>query len=70
MNLAEWRIHLARLLMLLAVVCGLIGLVIGIDERQWKLGVIGWLTGGTLLAVLSIVVLADQYFASRGSKEE
>ena len=57
MNLAEWRIHLARLLMLLAVVCGLIGLVIGIDERQWKLGVIGWLTGGTLLAVLSIVVL-------------
>ena len=65
MNMADWRIHFARLLMLLAMTCGIIGLVIGIDNREWKLGITGWFTGGTLLAILSIVVLADQYFASK-----
>jgi hypothetical protein len=48
-----------------AFVCGLVGLVIGIVDREWKLGVTGWFTGGTLLAVLAIVVLADHYFESR-----
>ena len=61
----RWRIWLARLLMLAAFASGIIGLVIGIDERQWRLGVTGWFTGGTLLALLGIVVLADQYFESR-----
>ncbi len=68
--MAEWRIPLARLLMLFAVVCGIIGLVIGIDDRQWRLGVTGWFTGGSLLAILSIVVLADQYVASKAGKKE
>ena len=41
----RWRIWLARLLMLAAFASGIIGLVIGIDERQWRLGVTGWFTG-------------------------
>ena len=61
----EPRIMLARLFMLGAVTCGVVGLVIGLDDRVWKLGVTGWFTGGTLLAVLSLVVLADEYFARR-----
>ena len=65
MSMTDGKILLARLLMLLAVVCGIIGLVIGIDDRQWKLGVGGWFDGGSLLAILSIVILADEYFASR-----
>ena len=65
------RIELARLLALAGVACGVIGLIIGLVDRQWKLGETGWFTGGTLLAVLALVVLADEYFASRrtGSDE-
>ena len=63
--MADMKIHFARLLMLGALACGIVGLVIGVVDREWKLGVTGWFTAGTLLAVLSIVVLADQYFASR-----
>ena len=59
------RIMMARLVMLAAVACGVVGLIIGIVDRAWKLGVTGWFTGGTLLAVLAIVMLADEYFATR-----
>ena len=61
----EPRIILARLMMLAAFACGIVGLVIGIVDRTWKLGVTGWFTGGTLLALLTLVVLADEYFARR-----
>ncbi len=59
------RIVLARLVMLGALACGVLGLVAGLIERDWRLGVTGWFTGGILLAVLALVVLADEYFASR-----
>ena len=59
------RILLARLFMLGALGAGVIGLVVGLVEREWRLGVTGWLTAGTLLAVLSLVVLADEYFVRR-----
>ena len=65
----EPRIILARLMMLGAFACGLIGLIIGVVDRVWKLGVTGWFTGGTLLAILSLVVLADEYFARRQANE-
>ena len=61
----EIRIALARLSMLSAIACGLVGLIIGIVDREWKLGVTGWFTGGTLLAILSLVFLADEYFRLR-----
>lgn len=59
------RILLARLFAIAAFACGLIGLIDGLVQRVWRLGVTGWFTGGTLLAVLALVVLADQYFATR-----
>ena len=71
MNMDEWRVMFARLLMLLAMACGLVGLVIGVVEREWRLGVTGWFTGGTLLAILSILsilsilILADHYVEHR-----
>ena len=61
------RIMLSRLVMLLAVACGVIGLIAGFSDKEWKLGVTGWFEGGVLLAVLSVVVLADEYFERRGS---
>ena len=60
------RVQIARLFMLGAVATGVVGLVVGIVEREWRLGVTGWFTGGTLLALLSLVGLADEYFARRG----
>ena len=65
MNMDEWRVMFARVLMLLAMACGLVGLVIGLVEREWRLGVTGWFSGGTLLAILSILVLADHYVEHR-----
>ena len=61
----EPRILLARVIMLLAVASGVIGFIVGIVDLEWKLAVTGWFTGGTLLAVLSLVVLADEYFERR-----
>ncbi len=55
----------ARLLAIAACLCAVIGLIVGLIDREWKLGVTGWFTGGILLAVLTLVVFADQYFASR-----
>ena len=63
----EPRIMLARLMMVAAFTCGIIGLVIGSVDRTWKLGVTGWFMGGTLLALLTLVVLADEYFSRRQS---
>ena len=70
MSTVEWRTTLARLLMLGAAACGLVGLVIGLVDREWKLGVTGWFTGGTLLAALAIIVLADEYVAFRRRQSE
>lgn len=63
--MAEMKIPMARLLMLVAIACGVIGLVAGLAEKEWRMGATGWFTGGTLLAVLAIVVLADYYLESR-----
>ena len=61
----ESRILLARLFAVGAFACGVIGLIGRLTTHPWKLGVTGWFTGGTLLAVLALVVYADHYFASR-----
>jgi hypothetical protein len=62
----ETRIALARLMMLGALACGAIGLAAGLIDRMWKLGPTGWFTGGIVLAVLSLITLADHYFESKG----
>ena len=65
MNMDEPKVIIAKLIMLVALACGIIGLVVGLSDKAWKLGVVGWFTGGTLAAVLAIVVLADHYFDLR-----
>ena len=59
------RINLARLFMLVAIVSGVLGLIVGLADKTWRYGSVGYFTGGTLLAVLSLVVLADEYFARK-----
>jgi hypothetical protein len=53
-------VNIARLMIFGGLLCGAIGLWVGIDERAWKLGVTGWFMGGTLLAVLAGAILLDE----------
>ena len=64
-----YRILVARLLIFCAFACGVIGLVAGLIECEWRLGVEGWFTGGTLLAVLAVAVFAEQFLVSRRQGE-
>ena len=59
------RIMVARLLVLGALVCGLIGLIAGLIDRSYKLGATGWFTGGTLLAVLAVAVIAEVWVQAK-----
>jgi hypothetical protein len=52
----------------LGFACGVIGLLAGLTGHTWKLEPIGWFTGGTLLALLSLVALVDGAIASLGAK--
>ena len=60
-----WRTWLARGFALACVALGIIGLIVGFSDRIWKLGTIGWFTGGTLLGVVAMILLLDEYVAYR-----
>ena len=61
----ERQTLLARLMIIGASACGVVGLAVGIIDRTWKLGVTGWFAGGTLLAALAIAILVDEYLVYR-----
>jgi len=59
----QWTIWLGRLG---ALVCGIIGLIVGFsDDLTWKLGAEGWFAGGAVAALLSIVMYMEDAAASR-----
>ena len=58
---ADMKIMTARLLMLIAVALGIIGLIAGFADKTWKLGAVGWFTGATAVGVLSLVTLGDAF---------
>ncbi len=64
------KIRLARLLAVGAFASGVVGLVVGVIEREWRLGVTGWFSGGTLLALLAIALLADAYVETRNQRSQ
>ena len=41
--------------------CGFVGLTVAVIDRSWKLGIVGWFAGGTLLAALAMAILIDSY---------
>ncbi|MDA2911693.1 hypothetical protein MYX04_12290 [Nitrospiraceae bacterium AH_259_D15_M11_P09] len=59
MDIGTKRTAIARLAATLGFVCGVIGLLAGLTDHAWKLGSIGWFTGGALLALLGVYVLVD-----------
>jgi len=57
-----WRVWLARLFGVGCLALGIIGVIVGFgDSLVWKLGVVGWFTGGTLLGVVALLLLADEF---------
>ena len=56
-----WRTWLARLFGLGCVALGIIGLVVGFSDNVWKLGTVGYFTGGALLALVAIMLMLDEY---------
>ena len=58
------RIWLARLAGLFCIALGAIGLFVGFSDRIWQLGTVGWFTGGTLLGVVAVILMLDEYISS------
>lgn len=59
MRVGYKRTLIARLGAALGFVCGLIGLLAGLTDHTWKLGSIGWFTGGGLLTMIALFILVD-----------
>ncbi len=59
MEIGMKRTMVARIAAALGFVCGVLGLAAGLMDHVWKLGPIGWFTGGGLLALIALVVLVD-----------
>ena len=61
MDMSSGKIWIARLFALGCIALGVIGLIVGFKEVTWKLGVVGYFTGGTLLGVVALMIMADEY---------
>ena len=59
MAIGEKRTMVARIGAALGFLCGVIGLLAGLTQYVWKLGPLGWFTGGALLTLLAVYVLVD-----------
>lgn len=59
MAVGEKRTTGARIAAGLGFLCGVIGLLGGLTGHAYKLGPLGWFTGGTLLALLAVYALVD-----------
>ena len=60
-----WRTWLARLFGLGCIALGVIGLIVGFKEVTWKLGHVGYFTGGILLGVVALMLMLDEFAAFR-----
>ncbi len=58
----------ARIGAALGFLCGLIGLLAGLTDHTWKLWPVGWFTGGALLMVIALFLLADGAIAFQKSR--
>ena len=59
MRVGYKRTLIARVGAALGFVCGMLGLLTKLTDHTWKLGTLGWFTGGALLTLIAIFVLLD-----------
>ncbi len=59
MQVGDKRTIIARIGGGVGFLCGVIGLLAGITDHTWKLGPVGWFTGGTLLTLIALLALVD-----------
>ena len=59
MALGSRRTLAARILAIVGLVCGMLGLIAGTSDLVWKFGSTGWFTGGSLLELLALFLLMD-----------
>ena len=59
MQVGYKRTTIARIGGALGILCGVIGLLGALTGHAWKLGSIGWFTGGALLTLIALLVLVD-----------
>jgi hypothetical protein len=62
------RTLIGRIDAALGFVCGVIGLVAALTAHAWKLGPVGWFTGGGLLTLIALFLLLDGAIASLKSR--
>ena len=60
-----WRTWLARLFGMGCIALGVIGLIVSFKEVTWKLGNVGYFTGGILLGVVALMLMMDEYAEHR-----
>ena len=65
MEIGTKRTLIASIAALLGFVCGVIGVSAGLTDHEWRLGAIGWFTGGGLLMLVALYWLLDGAFAFR-----
>ena len=68
MTIGFKRTLAARIGAALGFLCGLIGLLAGLTDHTWKLWPVGWFTGGALLTVIALFLLADVGIAFQQSR--
>ena len=57
MSISGWLKPMAELMMTVAFPLGLIGLIAGMAEKEWRLTPTGWFAAGTLVAILAVAVM-------------
>ena len=62
---SERMVMLARVFGVVAFICGIVGLLVGLIDKEWKLTVTGWFAGGTLLTALAVLMLLDVYIVAK-----
>ena len=69
MKIGDTRMFIAGAGAALGFVCGLIGLLAGLTDHSWKLGSIGWFTGGCLLVMIALFILLHGAVANQHAQK-